>query len=203
MRINLRILTGLVFTAVFVLFFQNCSQNYGLGLGGQSTSEKASAEVMPNNSDGSVSDQSDNSSCCNDDGDIGKEIESCDHDDDSYRNVCDKLVKKSIEVKDGLCVSNQRGNVYIKGDQIGSCDNIYGNVHILGLKDNSSVAEIKDSRGNHILCGVSVKKLSQIRGNVIVVGGDVGDIDDMRGNLRVIDGKVLGKITNSVGNVRQ
>jgi hypothetical protein len=192
------IMGGVMLSMVF--FFQNCqSGNVGLqspsgDLASASADNTASVEEGTGKEDDKETAQhkvDDEDKC-----DGSKS-------DDSYRLLCDRLVSRKLAtLANGANVKDTRGNMLFKGDQLGTFSNVRGNLRVLGTAANSSIQEVTDSRGNHIFCGIDVKKISNSVGNIVVVGADVGDISDTVGNIVIIDGKITGNVTNVQGNIR-
>lgn len=203
-------LSAMVFGVLMILSFQNCSQNFGLGQNGSSSSNKLAVDAPPNSdgsqtppagggqTDGQTGNQTGNHSG-NNDPDMD-----CHQSDETYRSACQELDvdrDRLMMLGDNVNMSSINGNLLFKANSLGALSSLYGNVRILGLKPDSSINEIKDSFGNLIVCGMDIKKLTNHSGNVIVVDGDVGDISGLKGNLRIVGGKLNGSVVNVTGNI--
>ncbi len=187
MKSNYKIFSILMFSFILVVFFQNCNKVQMKEV--SSASEKAAPTgtgVEQQREGGSSTSEED------------------DEDEAMIANCNDYLKhsKEAMNVGNAVNLSDIYGNLFIKGDHIGSLSRIYGNFHALGTGANSSIESISASYGNMIICGMDVKSVKNYTsGNLVIVQGDVGDIDGFHGNLRLVGGHITGTVKNANGNL--
>lgn len=109
-------------------------------------------------------------------------------------------VQVLMDLNDSSIIQNYHGNLKVRSGHIVALKNSSGNFTLIGI-GNAVVDEIKDVKGNILVCNMTVKVIKATsNGNIKVDGGNVCMVDGHKGNLHVNNGSI-GEVKNGSGNV--